>query len=110
MAKANHPDEEMFTKSDSTKWWDGYCGQPVVLLDEIEKTYPWGHLLQLCDRYACSVETKGGTSPFLAKSLYVTWNFQPHEVFGEKSNFSALKRRLNLILGFNGCIYEDLIN
>ena len=97
-------------KTESTKWWDGYENQPVVICDEPKATYGWGHLLQLLDRYPCTVETKGGSSAFQAKLLIFVANFNPEEIFGHTPNFAALKRRLNLILKFTGNIYTHIIN
>lgn len=61
------------------KWWDGYDGQEVVVLDEY-----YGHwmsfsdLLKLTDRYPLNVETKGGMVAFVSKKLIFTSN-QPIE-------------------------------
>ena len=55
MAEANYGANTIFTKSDSTKWWDGYSGQPVVLWDEIEKAYPF----EIPHRYILSEIVKG---------------------------------------------------
>lgn len=75
-AKKHFPNDEIFVKTEHTgKWWDGYHGQPVVIIDEGRyetlKIDQWKVLL---DRYALTVETKGGTEPFLAKRIYITSN------------------------------------
>ena len=98
----------VFNKLGGTKWLDGYDRHQVVIWDEIEPDYPYNHLLQLFDRYPIRVECKGSTAEFIAKTIIVTSNFSPEELFGTKLNYSALKRRLNLILNFDGPIYTDI--
>ena len=100
---------EVYTKSGGTKWWDGYTGQPVVIWDEIEQDYPWNNLLQVLDRYPMTVEVKGGHTSMLARLIIITSNFSPEELFGDKQNYTALKRRLTLILNFTNIIYPDIV-
>lgn len=56
--------EDLFEKNPSSKWFDGYKGQKVILLEDMEppmlKNISW-HLKVWVDRYAISVEYKGGT-------------------------------------------------
>lgn len=44
------------------KWWDGYSGQSVVILDDLDRSGQClGHLLKIwSDKYACDGEVKGG--------------------------------------------------
>lgn len=57
-ARQDYPD--FFDKS-INKWWDGYQGQPTVLLDDFDKSHAVlaHHLKRWADRYAFSVEVKG---------------------------------------------------
>ena len=98
----------VFNKLGGTKWWDGYDRHKVVIWDEIEPDYPYNHLLQLFDRYPIRVEFKGSTAEFIAETIIVTSNFSPEDLFGQKPNYSALKRRLTLILNCEGNIYTDI--
>lgn len=65
---------------DSTKWWDRYEGEEVVIWDEF-----YGHcckftdLLRLTDRYPFQVETKGGYVEFCSKIIIFTTNQEPSD-------------------------------
>ncbi|GAC77769.1 replication protein [uncultured marine virus] len=55
------------------KWWDGYDGQEVVILDDIRKDFCKFHeLLNLLDIYPLRVEFKGGSRQLKAKKIYIT--------------------------------------
>jgi len=55
------------------KWWDGYDGDEVVLLDDIRKDFCKFHeLLNLLDKYPIRVEHKGGSRQLKAKKIYIT--------------------------------------
>lgn len=84
------------------KWWDGYCGQDTVVVDEM-----YGHrmsfteLLQLCDRYPYQVETKGGVTQFLARRIVFTSNQHPQDWYDAEKTHQVswsenpLKRRID---------------
>ncbi len=55
------------------KWWEGYDGHEVVLLDDIRKDFCKFHeLLTLLDIYPYRVECKGGSRQLRAKKIYIT--------------------------------------
>jgi len=55
------------------KWWDGYDGHEVVLLDDIRKDFCKFHeLLNLLDKYPVRVEHKGGSRQLKATKIYIT--------------------------------------
>ncbi len=83
--------ESLFLKSQS-KWWDGYTGQSVVVLDDLD-TDTLGHYLKIwADKYACTGETKGGTIPLLHRRFVVTSNVHPEKLFSGEMLEPILRR------------------
>lgn len=70
----------MRPNNNGTVWWDGYDGQAAVIIEEFDGS--WMRRVDwrlLCDRGACPVQTKGGSTQFLAKRIYITTNVLPHK-------------------------------
>ena len=62
------------------KWWDGYCGQETVIVDEMYgHRFSFSELLQLLDRYPFQVETKGGVRQFTSRRIVFTSNQHPED-------------------------------
>lgn len=80
------------------KWWDGYDGEDVVLIDEMYGSrFTHGELLQLTDRYAHSVEVKGAVINFAPRVIIFTSNAHPSGWYvGAQFQWeqSPLRRRL----------------
>lgn len=76
------------------KWWDGYDGQEVVILDDFYGWIPFDEMLRIMDRYPLRVETKGGTVEFKARALYITSNKEPQHWYNEEFDLRALFRRI----------------
>lgn len=70
------------------KWWDGYDGHEVVVLDEFYSWIPLDELLRLLDRYPLLVQTKGGMVRNLASVFVFTSNLDPLMWY---SNMTALR-------------------
>lgn len=87
----------LFLKSQN-KWWDGYNGEHVVLLDDLD-THTLGHYLKIwSDKYACTGETKGGTLHLHHRLFIVTSNYTPEELFKDDDVMAeAIRRRFNVI-------------
>lgn len=66
----------VFTQN-GTKWWDGYQGQPGVLVDEFDGSWSYRHWKLICDRLPLTVEKKGSSMPFLARTIVFTSNIEP---------------------------------
>lgn len=100
--KAHEELPEAYIKEPRTKWWNGYYGEETCIIDDFG---PGGidinHLLRWFDRYKCMVENKGGMQPLLCKTIIVTSNFHPRDIFkwGDETHpqLPALERR---------CIFE----
>lgn len=70
----------------SLKWWDGYNGQSVVIIDDfryasVGDVGGLSYLLRLLDRYDSKVEIKGGCRAFLAEHVIITCPFSPIVAF-----------------------------
>lgn len=79
-------------------WFDGYCGQKSVIMDEFRGQLPLGSLLRLFDRYPMRVQVKGGSVQFVADLIIVTSPKQPEkwykEVFDNEDTVQQLLRRI----------------
>ena len=59
-------------------WWDGYEGEEILLIDDYKVgAIPRGMLLNLLDGYRLRLETKGGHTWALWRTVYITSNFNP---------------------------------
>jgi hypothetical protein len=71
------------------------------VIDDFYGWLPWSFLLQLCDRYAMRVPTKGGHLPFLSKVIIFTSNVHPSEWYDYISKphmkLDALLRRITTL-------------
>jgi hypothetical protein len=89
----------VFTKQPSTKWWDGYRGQEVVVIEEFTGKIGVEHLLRWLDHYPVSVEIKGSEVPLKAKRFVITSNVDPRDWYPDicQEQRDALMRRLGTI-------------
>ncbi len=80
-----------------TKWWDGYEGQEVVLLDDLRKEnakFIVYYLTQWMDKHAPPAgEVKGGNMPLPFKWFVVTSQWSIEEIFDEPRDRDAIQRR-----------------
>lgn len=96
---------EAYPKIPTTKFWDGYRGQPNVVIDEFTGQVGITHLLQWLDRYPVLVEIKGSTVPLKAQKLWITSNIDPREWYSDTN--STLEQRNALMRRFTTIVYFD---
>lgn len=98
-----HPLAYWVSKGRTGVWWDGYQGESTVILDELDGTwFTWTFLMRLLDRYPMNVEFKGGSLPFLARTIIITSNKYPWELYNRwKFPLPALFRRITEIRLFS---------
>ena len=84
------------------KWWDGYFGQEVTIVDEMYgHRFAFTELLNLLDSGPMQIEFKGGFRQFTSKKIVFTTNQEPELWYnGEKTHQmvweqNPLKRRLD---------------
>lgn len=78
-------------------WWCGYSGQADVVIDEFYGWLPWSLLLRLLDRYPVTLQSKGGSVPFVARRVYITSNRHPSQWYAygpDAMQYATLRRRL----------------
>lgn len=88
---------DVFTKSEGSKWWDGYDGHEEVIIDDFRSSW-WclTYMLRLLDRYECQVEIKGGLRQFKPKKIVVTSIYKPEECYiGVGEDINQLLRRID---------------
>lgn len=85
-------------------WWDNYTGQETVIIDDFSpKSYQLSYMLNVLDRYAMTIDYKGGATQLLAKKIIITSNYHPDDLYrGEscKEHRKALIRRFTKITEF----------
>lgn len=99
--------QAMYTKpqpgSRSERWFDGYDGESILVLDEFtDQQYAIDHLCQVLDPYKLHVPRKGGF--LLAKwdTVIITSNYDPAQWYTDSSGkkdiqWEALQRRLDYV-------------
>lgn len=93
--------DEIYVAMDTSQWWDGYDGQPAVIIDDMRKDFMKFHLLlRLLDRYPYRIETKGSTRQFIAKEIIITAPYSPEEMYGGREDINQLIRRIDEIREF----------
>lgn len=81
-------DPDPYTKSDPSKWWNGYDAHPNVIIDDFRPSWwTFTYFLSLLDRYECRVEIKGNVRQFKAKNIVVTSLYSPEYYYGKRSKY-----------------------
>lgn len=80
------------------KWWDGYRGQPYVLLEDFGKDHAClgYHLKIWADRYAYPAEVKGSTVALRPQKIVVTSQYHPRDIWTDSETLDAITRRFSL--------------
>lgn len=78
-------DDQVFSH-DGGKWFDGYCGQPICFIDEVDKCMGdlgFQRFLKLTDKFACSVEYKGALPSSTRPLYFYVLQVHPKTGFGQ---------------------------
>lgn len=99
LAYDKHKHDKIHIQNAASKWWQGYDAHSVVIIDEVDENTDYNVLKQLCDRYPCVVECKGGSRQFLAKTIYITSLSRPEDLFYSRpENGKEMLRRIDEII------------
>nr|WAE43189.1 MAG: replication associated protein [Cressdnaviricota sp.] len=98
------------------KWWDGYKGETVVLIDDFDlKGECLGHYLKIwADCYSFNAEIKNGTIQPVIDTFIITSQYEPQHVFCQGKDpekwdsqlVDAIRRRFQLKTIDNGQIVD----
>lgn len=77
------------------KWWDGYSGQNVVLIEDFDQAHKvlCHHLKIWADRYPFPAEVKGGSIQIRPTKIIVTSNYHPREIWDSNADLQPILRR-----------------
>lgn len=91
------------------KWFDGYVGQPAVIVDDLRaSTWVFPRLLRLLDRYPMQVPVKGGFRNWIPREIWITAPGEPRTIYrnyttGEPyEGIEQLERRIDDLREFTG--------
>ena len=95
--------EDCYVKNLSDDWWDGYVGQPRVILNDFRGQIKYEELLCLVDKWPHTVKQRNREPvPFLARELIVTSSLHPallYESLKKEDSIDQLLRRFVLKTG-----------
>jgi len=91
------------------KWFDGYAGQEIIIIDDYRGEYALPVFLNLCDRYPMQVPVKGGFANWCPKKIYITSNVNPNLWYSTDGfSLDAFKRRLDVVEFIDEKLYDDI--
>lgn len=96
--REQHPPGTFYQKT-MNKWWDGYNGEEVVVLDDFDPRHAEKmayYVKTWMDHYVIHAEVKGGMIQIRPKTLIVTSQYTMAECFKEERDLEAISRRFTV--------------
>lgn len=91
---------DYYITMNSLKWWDGYDGQKVIIIDDFRRDFCTFHeLLRILDRYPYRVNVKGG-SIWLSQrteTIIITAPLRPEDIYETREDVQQLLRRIDIV-------------
>lgn len=88
-----------FYSKPMSKWWDGYMGEDVVVLDDFDPKHGefLGYFLKIwADHYVFNAEVKGGMMKARPKVVIVTSQYSIDKCFERPEDVEAITRRFSV--------------
>lgn len=85
-------------RKNPNKWWDGYQGEDVVLIDDFDKRHDGlGYYLKIwADHYPFTAESKGSSMQIRPTAIIVTSNYHPRDIWDTPETLEPILRRFKL--------------
>lgn len=99
----NEAGENTYFKDPGNKWFDNYNCEPNVIFDDFRGNwFVFSTLLRILDAYPLQVEFKGGSVNFVARTIWITSNVAPDQLYPGISGIElqALLRRIENVVYF----------
>ncbi len=95
-------DDQYYTHGGAFKWWNGYDGQSVVVIEEFRGgDCKLSELLRFLDAYPLRVEVKGSHVQMRATHVFINSCFKPEECYRSLAeDLNQLKRRIDSLIEF----------
>lgn len=97
-ARTLYPSNEIYDKGHN-KWWDGYDGEPCVLIDDLhpdQAKYLVTYIKLWGDRYPFRAEVKGSSMQIRPAVVVITSNYSVEEMFPNVADQRAVRRRFHI--------------
>lgn len=74
---------DYWMSAENLKWFDGFDGQQIAIIDEFRKSMlsDWSYFLRLLDGYSLTVQVKGAFTIWNPKIVIITSPASPNEAF-----------------------------
>jgi len=95
---------DFYITTDTLKWWDGYIGQKVVIVDDLRPgMIEFNVLLRLLDRYPVRLQVKGASfwMPPSTDTIIITSSLSPALFQCGMEDSQQLLRRIDEVREFN---------
>lgn len=86
-------------RKNPNKWWDGYQGEEVVLIDDFDKTLHscLGYYIKIWgDHYPFKAECKGSTMQIRPQKIIITSNYHPKDIWSDPQTLQPIMRRFKV--------------
>jgi len=88
-----------YRKIAANKWWDGYREEPAVIIDDFDKKHDYmGYNLKIwADHRSFIAEIKGGAIYVRPKTIIVTSNYHPRDIWDDPNTVEPILRRFKIV-------------
>jgi len=104
---------EVWASAEDIRWFDGYSGEKVALIDDFRPSdakFSW--LLKVLDRWPIRVPVKGTHVCYEPEHIFVTCPYSPTECYKNRSDedLYQLNRRINIVQLFGTEVFRKDYN
>lgn len=95
--RAREENPNAYIKDPKERWWDGYAGQDVVIIDDFDKYQKeqGGDMKRWLDHYPFQAPVKGSYIEIRPKKIIVTSNYHPSEIWDDAQTVEPILRRVH---------------